>query len=430
MRILETGVDSPEVIRQALSSGSAAVATDITLVVEGIIRDVKARGDIALLDLGRKFDSPHLESILIEENAIQNSISNLPADFLSALEHAARNIRRFHEDEKQQSWTSWYPGRTLGQIVRPIDSVGIYIPGGRAAYPSSVLMTAIPAQVAGVPEISVCTPSAPHGKIPDTVLAACRLCGVNRVYAVGGAQAIAAFALGTESVKKVDKVVGPGNQYVNVAKRLLFGHIGIDSLAGPSEVLILSDGSADPEWVAADLIAQAEHGGESKSILITDSRLHADAVLKAVNRLADTLSRSEILKQSLGSVGVVLIVQNREEALKWTNLCAPEHLQVLVENPETWLGGIRNAGAIFVGPYSPVPLGDYAAGPSHTLPTGTAARFSSALGVSEFQKRTSLIWYGPEGYPEDARAAARLAAMEGLDGHKLSLQLRLKDGCS
>lgn len=427
MKILETGVDSPEGIRQALSSGSAADATEITLVVEGIIRDVQSRGDDSLLDLGRRFDSPNLQSINVSQDAIDSACDKVPDDFLTALKHASFNVRRFHEDEKQQSWTSWNPGKTLGQIVRPIDSVGIYIPGGRAAYPSSVLMTAIPASVAGVPEVSVCTPAAPDGKIPDTVLAACKLCGINRVYAVGGAQAIAAFALGTESVKKVDKVVGPGNQYVNVAKRLLFGHIGIDSLAGPSEVLILSDGSVDPEWVAADLIAQAEHGGESKSILVTDSRLHADAVLKAVSRLTETLPRRDILRQSLGALGVVLIVQGREEALEWTNLCAPEHLQMLVENPEDWLGGIRNAGAIFVGPYTPVPLGDYSAGPSHTLPTGTAARFSSALGVSEFQKRTSLIWYGPEAYPADARVAASLARAEGLDGHRLSLQLRLKD---
>lgn len=424
MRIYEQGKDAESDICATLTSGASTSLPEVEQIVREIIEQVRTSGDSALVDYGRRFDSPSLSGILVPPETIADASERVDRQILEALEKAAGNIREFHEKEKQGSWRSSNGGVTLGQIVTPVDSVGIYVPGGRATYPSSVLMTAIPASVAGVKRIAIATPAAPDGEVPAVVLAACRIAGVSTVYRMGGASAVAAFAYGTETVERVDKVVGPGSNYVNVAKRLLFGQIGIDSLAGPSEVLIVSDGSVDPTWLASDLIAQAEHGGESKSILITWDREHAEAVVESLERQAPQQPRHSEIEQSLASAGAVIVARDETEAARLANLCAPEHLQLCVSEPEAWLGSIRNVGAVFAGGWSPVPIGDYVAGPSHTLPTGTAARFSSALGVAEFQKRTSLIWYSREAYTADAEAACAIAEAEGLHAHAASLRAR------
>ena len=428
MRFLETARHTEGEIRAALTAGSPADDDAVEHSVREIIARVRSEGDAALLDLGRRFDSPGLESIAVPVERVSQALESISADLRQALEHAAANIREFHEQEKSVSWVSTRGSTVMGQLVRPVPSAGLYVPGGRAAYPSTVLMTAIPAAVAGVRELFVATPCGERGEVPDSILAACAISGVSRVFRMGGAQAIAAFAFGTESVPRVDKVAGPGNRFVNCAKRLLFGHVGVDSLAGPSEVLVIADGSADPEWLAADLIAQAEHGGDSRSILVTWKREVAEAVQNAVERQLPREPRAGHIRESLGSFGVILLTSGPDEAVHWTNICAPEHLQIWVERPQEWIGRIVNAGAVFVGPWSPVPIGDYAAGPSHTLPTGTAARFSSALGVAEFQKRTSLIWYGPQEFARDAQAAIIIAEAEGLPAHARAIELRGKDG--
>lgn len=428
MRVFEQGIDRDADIAAALAAGSPADDPAVEAVVQDILQQVKQRGDDALLELGRRFDSPDLDAISVPADAGAEAWERISEQLRDALQRAADNIRRFHEEEKQQSWFSSRGGSMLGQIVTPIDSVGIYVPGGRAQYPSTVLMTAMPASVAGVGSIAIATPSGEGGQVSDSVLAACHLAGVTRIYRMGGAQAIAAFAYGTASVARVDKVVGPGNQYVNAAKRLVFGHVGIDSLAGPSEVLIIADESANPDWVAADLIAQAEHGGESKSILITWSRGLADRVLSAVSRQLASEPRADLIRRSLSSMGAVVVARDADEAVRLSNISAPEHLQILAREPAQFITRLRNAGAIFVGPYTPVPLGDYVAGPSHTLPTGASARFCSALGVAEFQKRSSLLWYRPEEYSDEAPAAMYLAETEGLWAHKKALQMRLEDG--
>lgn len=428
MLFLKQGVDSDQAIASALERGAPAAESEVESAVREIISDVRQRGDQALLDLGRRFDCPVLSRISVPASEIEQAASRVDRPVTQALQHAAENIRAFHTEEKQSSWVMTRGPALLGQLVRPLGSVGLYVPGGRACYPSSVLMTAIPASVAGVERICLATPPAGTGQPPDIVLAACHLCGISDVFSVGGAQAIAAFAYGTASVPRVDKIAGPGNQYVNVAKRLVFGQVGIDSLAGPSEVMIVADGSAPAEWAAADLIAQAEHAGDSRAILLALSRPVGEAVVEAVRRQLAREPRRDLIEQSLSGYGAVIVASGRQGALDLINTCAPEHLQMLVEDPQTWLDGIKSAGAVFVGPYTPVPLGDYVAGPSHTLPTGTAARFMSGLGVSEFQKRTSLLWYGREGYEPDARAAMVVAEAESLSAHRRSLEVRLDGG--
>ncbi len=428
MRILIQGVDPAETISSALELGAAVMQPGVESLVREIIEDVRVRGESALLDLGRRFDCPRLEKIAVPRDEIERAAARVGDDLWQALERAAGNIRRFHEEEKQSSWVTARGGATLGQLVKPVDCAGLYVPGGRACYPSSVLMTAIPASVAGVKRIYLATPAGPDGRPPDAVLAACSLCGVTGVFNMGGAQAIAAFAFGAGCVPRVDKIAGPGNQYVNTAKRLLFGQVGIDSLAGPSEVLIVADDCAPAEWIAADLIAQAEHAGDSKAILVALSREVAEAVNSAVEKRVRAEPRRELIEQSLSSGGVIIVAESPDAALELVNTCAPEHLQLLVRDPQEWIPGVRNAGAIFAGPYTPVPLGDYAAGPSHTLPTGTSARFLSALGVAEFQKRTSLLWYGRDAMQEDARAAMVIAEAEQLHAHKAALEIRLADG--
>lgn len=395
-----------------------------------ILQQIRQRGDAALIEYTHRFDGvqvQHAHELEISHDELQQALAGLPADQRDALETAAQRIRQYHEHQRGQSWTyTEDDGTTLGQKVTPLDRVGLYVPGGKAAYPSSVLMNALPAKVAGVQELIMVTPT-PHGERNPLVLAAAALSGVDKVYAIGGAQAVGALAYGTETIAAVDKIVGPGNAYVAEAKRRVFGTVGIDMIAGPSEILIIADGSAPAEWVAMDLFSQAEHDELAQSILLCPSADYLDAVEQAIQDLLPTMPRAEIIKKSLADRGALIKVKNLQEACDIANFIAPEHLEISTVNPETWLEHIRHAGAIFLGHYSSESLGDYCAGPNHVLPTSRTARFSSPLGVYDFQKRSSIIQVSQSGAQSLGPIAATLAKGEGLFAHAASAELRLQD---
>ncbi len=403
-----------------------------------IINRVKSAGDTALIEYEHKFDGATLtpEELLVSQAEMDEAIAGVSASGKEALQQAARRIRAFHEEQKAQLEKTWYkedePGIRLGQLVRPLESVGLYVPGGKAVYPSSVLMNAIPALIAKVKNIAICSPPDRSGTINPYVLAAARIAGVTRVYKLGGAQAIAAMAYGTKSIPRVDKIVGPGNIYVATAKRLVSDSVGIDMFAGPSEVLIIADESANPVWVAADILAQAEHDAQAQPILVTTSRKLAEGVILKLDRQCDTLwneghpARIQA-KQSLEKNGAIIIVPDTEQAIELANQVAPEHLQLMVDEPDAWLDGINHAGAIFLGHYSPTALGDYIAGPNHVLPTSGCARFSSPLGVYDFIKRSSVIHYSRQALMQHGKLAVELARMEGLSAHAAAVRVRLKE---
>ena len=395
-----------------------------------ILQQIRQRGDAALIEYTHRFDGvqvQHAHELEISHDELQQALAGLPADQRDALETAAQRIRQYHEHQRGQSWTyTEDDGTTLGQKVTPLDRVGLYVPGGKAAYPSSVLMNALPAKVAGVQELIMVTPT-PHGERNPLVLAAAALSGVDKVYAIGGAQAVGALAYGTETIAAVDKIVGPGNAYVAEAKRRVFGTVGIDMIAGPSEILIIADSSAPAEWVAMDLFSQAEHDELAQSILLCPSADYLDAVEQAIQDLLPTMPRAEIIKKSLADRGALIKVRNLQEACDIANFIAPEHLEISTVNPETWLEHIRHAGAIFLGHYSSESLGDYCAGPNHVLPTSRTARFSSPLGVYDFQKRSSIIQVSQSGAQSLGPIAATLAKGEGLFAHAASAELRLQD---
>lgn len=395
-----------------------------------ILQQIRQRGDAALIEYTHRFDGvqvQHAHELEISHDELQQALAGLPADQRDALETAAQRIRQYHEHQRGQSWTyTEDDGTTLGQKVTPLDRVGLYVPGGKAAYPSSVLMNALPAKVAGVQELIMVTPT-PHGERNPLVLAAAALSGVDKVYAIGGAQAVGALAYGTETIAAVDKIVGPGNAYVAEAKRRVFGTVGIDMIAGPSEILIIADGSAPVEWVAMDLFSQAEHDELAQSILLCPSADYLDAVEQAIQDLLPTMPRAEIIKKSLADRGALIKVRTLQEACDIANFIAPEHLEISTVNPETWLEHIRHAGAIFLGHYSSESLGDYCAGPNHVLPTSRTARFSSPLGVYDFQKRSSIIQISQSGAQSLGPIAATLAKGEGLFAHAASAELRLQD---
>ena len=339
---------------------------------------------------------------------------------------AAERVRVYHEHQRQESWRyTEADGTVLGQKVTPLDRVGLYVPGGKASYPSSVLMNAIPAKVAGVPEVVMVVPT-PRGEINELVLAAACLAGVDRVFSIGGAQAVAALAYGTQTVPRVDKIVGPGNIYVATAKRAVFGQVGIDMIAGPSEILVVCDGQTDPDWIAMDLFSQAEHDEDAQSILLSPDAAFLDAVEASLNRLLATLERSDMVRISLENRGALIKVDSLEQACELSNRIAPEHLELSVEDPEALLPSIRHAGAIFMGRHTPEALGDYCAGPNHVLPTSGTARFSSPLGVYDFQKRSSVIYCSPEGASELGKVASVLARGESLTAHARSAEYRIK----
>jgi histidinol dehydrogenase len=408
------------------------VALDEALIGEvgAIIRDVRARGDAALIDYGLRFDGVQLRpsELCVPEAALRQSASQVDSFVLESLRAAIRNVRTFHEHQREESWEiTTVEGIRLGQRINPIARAGLYVPGGTAAYPSSVVMNVVPAQVAGVQRILVTTPPRTLAENPAVAAALIEL-NVTEVYAVGGAQAIAALAYGTETVPRVDKITGPGNKYVAAAKKLVFGAVGIDSIAGPSEVVIIADDSARADFVAADLLAQAEHAEDASAILLTTSEDLARQTEAEVKRQSASLPRRAIVEQSLARYGGIFLLDGLDEACAIANGLAPEHLELMTHDDEGVAAQIREAGAIFFGPNTPEAVGDYLAGPNHVLPTGGAARFSSALGVYDFVKRTSLLRYSSEAIKGSAGSIAALAAAEGLDGHARSAVIRGEEG--
>ncbi len=402
----------------------------VTQVVAEIVAGVRDRGDAAVLEYTHRFDHHPARTVAELEVAparCRAALASLPAEQREALETAAARVRDYHERQKTESWRYQdQDGTLLGQQVTPLDRAGIYVPGGRAAYPSSVLMNAVPARVAGVAEIVMTVP-APNGELNETVLAAAAIAGVDRVYTIGGAQAVAALAFGTATLPRVDKIVGPGNAYVAEAKRQVYGQVDIDMIAGPSEVLVLCDGKTDPDWVAMDLFAQAEHGPDSQSLLITWAADYAARVKEAIDRLIGTMERREIIARSLQDRGALITVRDVDEAIALANRVAPEHLELSVDNALELAPRIRHAGAIFLGRYTAEAVGDYCAGPNHVLPTSGTARFSSPLGVYDFQKRTSLIMCPPNAAARLGRVASTLARAEGLVAHARSAEYRVKE---
>lgn len=400
-------------------------------VVRTIIADVRKEGDAALLRYTAKLDRAELTAaeLRVTQAEIDAAYEQVDAAFLTAIREAAVNIRSFHEKQKRNSWMDLQPdGTLLGQILRPLKRVGVYVPGGKAAYPSSVLMNVIPAQVAGVPEIVMVTPPSTGGRdgIDPGILVAAAESGVKEMYRVGGAQAIAALAHGTETIAPVDKICGPGNIYIALAKREVFGAVDIDSIAGPSEIVVLADESADPAYIAADLLSQAEHDEMASSILVTPSEQLASAVAAEVERQLATLPRQAIARASIDSYGAVLMVDSLKAGIDVVNKLAPEHLEVLTADPMSLLGLIENAGAIFLGPYSSEPVGDYFAGPNHIIPTNGTARFSSPVNVDDFLKKSSLIYYSKEALLANGDKIMTLARQEGLEAHARAIQIRLE----
>ncbi len=397
--------------------------------VAAIISRVRQEGDAALLDYTRQFDHydvTEATQLELTHDALKAAWESLDSASAKALQTAAERIRLHAEHQKLNSWRyTEADGTVLGQQVTPLDRVGVYVPGGKAAYPSSVLMNVIPAKVAGVPDIIMVVPT-PQGHLNNWVLAAAYLSGVDRVFRIGGAQAVAALAYGTASVPAVDKIVGPGNIYVATAKKQVFGQVGIDMVAGPSEILVISDGTVDPDWLAMDLFSQAEHDEDAQAILISPDAAHLDAVAASIRRLLPTLERADVVRTSLTRRGALIQVRDLDDAAQVANRIAPEHLELAVADPDNWVGKIRNAGAIFMGAYTAEALGDYCAGPNHVLPTSGTARFSSPLGVYDFQKRSSLIFCSRDGANTLAQTASVLARGEGLTAHARSAEYRLK----
>lgn len=401
---------------------------EIISAVQAIVAEVRTKKDQALFAYTKKFDGADLSSLLVSDEEKQHALQQIDPSFMEALNTASERIRLFHEKERGTSWWNMEEdGSILGQLVRPMDRVGIYVPGGRAAYPSSVLMNAIPAIVAGVADIIMVTPPDKNGTIPATTLAAAEVAGIKKIYKAGGAQAIAALAYGTESIPKVDKIVGPGNQYVATAKQLVYGLVDIDSFAGPSEVVIIADDHANPAYAAADLLAQAEHDPEAAAMLFTPSMQFAKKVAEEVANQTVQLEREEVVTASLAKHGVIVLTSNLEEAFALSNQVAPEHLELMLANPWEYLGYVRHAGAVFLGSMTPETVGDYIAGPSHVLPTSGTARFSSALSVDTFVKKTSLISYSKSALQRDSEHVITLAEQEGLGAHASSIRIRMED---
>ena len=412
----------------ALLGHDRSADREIVESVRAIVDDVRRRGDAALIEYTVKFDRRPVASpsdLALSDGRLRNALASCEPRVRDALETAADRIRRYHERQRQASWSYREDdGTVLGQRLTAMDRVGVYVPGGKAAYPSSVLMNVIPAKVAGVNEIVMVVP-APEGKLEPIVLAAAAIAGADRVFTVGGAQAVAALAYGTETIPRVDKIVGPGNSYVAAAKAAVFGAVGIDMIAGPSEVLIVADGAAPPEWMAMDLFAQAEHDEQAQALLLSPDASYLQAVAASIERELPAMERASIIEAALSSRGALIEVRDIEEAIDLANRIAPEHLELALRDAEQWVAKIRHAGAIFVGPYAAEALGDYCAGPNHVLPTGRTARFSSPLGVYDFQKRSSLIICPAPAASKLGRTAAVLARAEGLTAHARSAEYRI-----
>ncbi len=428
-RLSTVDADFPAQLKTLLAF-EAAADDNIERTVAAILADVKTRGDAAVVDYSNRFDrlaASSMADLELSRDELEKALAGLPADRRAALEAAAGRVRAYHEKQKLDGWSyTEADGTLLGQMITPLDRVGLYVPGGKAAYPSSVLMNAIPAKVAGVKELIMVVPT-PGGEHNQLVLAAACLAGVDRVFTIGGAQAVGALAYGTESVPQVDKIVGPGNAYVATAKRRVFGIVGIDMVAGPSEILVVSDGTGNPDWVAMDLFSQAEHDELAQSILICTDAAFIERVQASIEKLLPTMPRQEVIRTSLSNRGAFILVRDMDEAVAIANRVAPEHLELALDNPDPWVEKIHHAGAIFIGHYTSESLGDYCAGPNHVLPTSGSARFSSPLGVYDFQKRTSLIKVSQAGAQTLGRIASTLAHGEGLPAHAKSAEFRLED---
>ncbi len=413
----------------AILSRSEETGREVEQTVLDIIADVRQRGDAAVLELTRRFDrleAAAMSDLEVSPAEIEAAFAQVSADDIAALELACQRVARFHEKQKQQTWISTEePDIMLGQKVTPLSRVGIYVPGGKASYPSSVIMNAVPARVAGVGEIIMVAPT-PGGEINPHVLVAARLSGVDRIFRIGGAQAVAALAYGTATIPKVDKITGPGNIYVATAKKLVFGQVGIDMIAGPSEILVISDGSGTPAHIAADLLSQAEHDELASSILITTERAFAEQVAAEVERQLAELSRETIARASWDKYGAIIVASSLDEVIAFSNRIAPEHLELAVSDPFAILPQITNAGAIFMGHWTPEAAGDYLAGPNHTLPTGGTARFFSPLSVDDFVKKSSLVYFSEAGLQRLGNDIVRIAGLEGLEAHAKSVSKRLE----
>ena len=416
-----------QVVIEALENRSNIDLFTHDETVRKILQDLKERGDEALLEYTHRFDRYDLsvEHLRVTPDETRLAYDSVTEEEIAALKEAAERIRRFHERQRQESWRYDEDGVSLGQMVRPLATAGIYVPGGKASYPSSVLMNAIPAKVAGVDRVIMCSPF-PEGQTRPHVLVAADIAGVTEIYKVGGAQAVAAMAFGTETLPRVDKIVGPGNIFVALAKRQVFGIVDIDMIAGPSEILIVADHSANPSYVAADLLSQAEHDEEAVPILVTPEEGLAREVMVELEKQKNTLSRQSIMEASLSTQCRLLVTESLEEAVDLANRLAPEHLELALEDPEYWVGKIQNAGAVFLGHYTPEAVGDYLAGPNHVLPTSGTARFSSPLGVYDFVKRTSVISYSRSALEKCSKTLTLLAEMEDLGAHANSIKMRLE----
>ena len=421
--------DFDKVAPEEILNRDIRAEADVEAVVDGIIADVRRRGDEALRDYARRFDHAELDSLLVSREELEEAFAAVGEEFLTTLRMAADNIRHFHEQQVHRDFmVNDTPGVVLGQKYTPIQRAGVYVPGGTAAYPSTVLMDVIPAKVAGVGEIVMTTPAGPDGRVNPNILAAAAVAGIDRIVKSGGAQAVAALAYGTESVPAVDKIVGPGNIYVATAKRKVFGKVGIDMIAGPSEILVLADGGCNPAWVAADLLSQAEHDRLATAVLVTDSPELARAVQAELEVQIPALPRAAIARESIDTNGKIVVTDDLDKAIEAANLIAPEHLEVCVADPFAVLGRIRNAGSIFLGRHVPEALGDYSEIARHTLPTSGTARFSSPLGVDDFVKKSSFIYYTPEALGRVKDRIADFAEREGLHAHARSVTIRYEEG--
>lgn len=401
---------------------------DVEATVADIIADVRARGDEALRFYTEKFDGAKLDAIQVTQQEIDEAVARIEPEFLATLKKAAANIEEFHKKQVRNSFVlTRENGVIMGQRVIPVDRAGLYVPGGTAPYPSTVLMDAIPARIAGVPEVIMCTPCGKDGKVNDGILAAASVAGVTRIFKTGGAQAIAAMAYGTESIPRVDKIVGPGNAFVAEAKRQVFGQVSIDMIAGPSEILVVADGKSDPRYVAADLLSQAEHDKLACAILVTDSMELAKAVQAEIEVQLPALIRQEIARSSVENNGKIIVADDLRKAIDIANAIAPEHLELCVDNPFDYLNDVRHAGSVFMGRSCPEALGDYMAGPNHTLPTSGTARFASPLSVDDFVKKSQYTYFTPEAFKELAGDVARFAEREGLTAHARSATIRLEE---
>ncbi|PLX83854.1 MAG: histidinol dehydrogenase [Desulfuromonas sp.] len=422
--------DFEEAFRRIVERGETAQA-GVEETVREIIAEVRQRGDEALIEYTGRFDRQELtaDTLRVSDEEMERALAAVSKESLAVLELATRRIAAFHEKQKEKTWLSTEEEDILlGQMVRPLDKVGIYVPGGKAAYPSSVLMNAVPAKVAGVEQVVMVVPM-PGGEVNPHVLAAAHLAGVDQIFKVGGAQAVAALAYGTASVPRVDKITGPGNIFVATAKQMVFGQVDIDMIAGPSEILVINDGSGEPAHIAADLLSQAEHDELASSVLITTEEGFAQAVAGEVERQLGELPRERIARQSIDSYGAIILAANLDEAIAFSNRIAPEHLELALENPFEVLPRIRHAGAVFMGHHTPEAAGDYLAGPNHTLPTGGTARFFSPLGVDDFVKKSSIVSFTRGGLERLGRDIVHIAELEGLSAHARSVSIRLKEQC-